>query len=351
MLFKHKGKILVCAAHRHRCGGGRLFPDTPLYESQAKLLVRYVVDTSAIDPANAGNSGKSARIINSEMQIFTSWDLAMQVAKAIGPKRLAARSRDARCTALQAARSIRLGLTAIPLGKESNVIVVSYRNRDPELATSGSERTDRPLFFKHLEVHRSAEAFNFVTQQSDQVRARLNQTEEELKQTQGQSWNHVPPGKHSESQCGTCGRLESAPAAETEQAEQGASFRKWKNRSPARTKANRTRLLRCKQRSRSTIPGHYRAIGKFASDAIWSSFPDTLKRPISLRLSTSLNALDRFALRALDIPFTAQASRDPGARDNFRGRGEGQGANDLRVRRYRRQNDSGFSLPGRQEEL
>jgi hypothetical protein len=37
-------------------------------------------------------------------------------------------------------------------------------------------------FVRHLELHRSADAFNFVAQQSDQVRARLNQTEEELKQ-------------------------------------------------------------------------------------------------------------------------------------------------------------------------
>ena len=40
-------------------------------------------------------------------------------------------------------------------------------------------------FTKHLEVHRSADAFNFVAQQSDEVRARLNQTEEELKQLKG----------------------------------------------------------------------------------------------------------------------------------------------------------------------
>ena len=36
-------------------------------------------------------------------------------------------------------------------------------------------------FEKHLEVHRSAGAFDFVTQQADQVRARLNQTDDALK--------------------------------------------------------------------------------------------------------------------------------------------------------------------------
>ena len=37
-------------------------------------------------------------------------------------------------------------------------------------------------FIKHLEVHRSAGAFDFVSQQTDQVRARLNQTEDALKE-------------------------------------------------------------------------------------------------------------------------------------------------------------------------
>ncbi|PYV46396.1 MAG: hypothetical protein DMG92_18165, partial [Acidobacteria bacterium] len=36
-------------------------------------------------------------------------------------------------------------------------------------------------FTKHLEVHRSAGAFDFVSQQSDQIRARLNQTEDALR--------------------------------------------------------------------------------------------------------------------------------------------------------------------------
>src|SRR5207249_5659941 len=36
-------------------------------------------------------------------------------------------------------------------------------------------------FTKHLEVHRSAGAFDFVSQQTDQIRGRLNQTEDALK--------------------------------------------------------------------------------------------------------------------------------------------------------------------------
>ena len=58
--------------------------------------------------------------------------------------------------------------------------MVSYKNQDPELATLVLKELLARYFTKHLEVHRSADAFNFVSQQSDEIRARLNQTEEQL---------------------------------------------------------------------------------------------------------------------------------------------------------------------------
>ena len=61
--------------------------------------------------------------------------------------------------------------------KGTNIIMVSYKNPDPELATLVLKELISRYFTKHLDVHRSADAFNFVAQQSDEVRARLNQTE------------------------------------------------------------------------------------------------------------------------------------------------------------------------------
>ncbi len=65
--------------------------------------------------------------------------------------------------------------------KGSNIILVSYKNRDPQIATLVLQELLSRYFVKHLEVHRSAGAFDFVTQQTDQVRARLNQTDDTLK--------------------------------------------------------------------------------------------------------------------------------------------------------------------------
>jgi uncharacterized protein involved in exopolysaccharide biosynthesis len=152
----------------------------PAYQSQAKLLVRYVLERNGVDPIDnttkpnqGGRISKNDSVLDAEVQILTSWDLAAQVAEGIGPKRLGASSNAA------AAGSILAGLQAA-VSKGSDVIVVSYKNADPQLARLVLQELLSRYFVKHLEVHRSAGAFDFVTQQTDQVRARLNQTEDAL---------------------------------------------------------------------------------------------------------------------------------------------------------------------------
>jgi Uncharacterized protein involved in exopolysaccharide biosynthesis len=141
--------------------------------------VRYVLERSGVDPIEAekvaaASSNEGDRVIGAEMEILTSWDLAVQIADAIGAKRLGAPSKEA------AAGSILLGLKVIS-NKGSNIISVSYKDRDPQMAGAVLQELLSRYFVKHLEVHRSAGAFDFVTQQTDQVRARLNQTEDALR--------------------------------------------------------------------------------------------------------------------------------------------------------------------------
>src|SRR5205823_9651232 len=166
----------------------------------------YVLERSAVDPIDGTkpmfqSSNDSDRVIGAEMEILTSWDLAVQVAQAIGPKRLLAPApvpdpvkRVAEAVGLKqllppsgaaasetdAAHSIILALNVLS-NKGSNIIFISYKNRSPQMATLVLQELLSRYFVKHLEVHRSAGAFDFVTQQTDQVRARLNQTEDALK--------------------------------------------------------------------------------------------------------------------------------------------------------------------------
>jgi uncharacterized protein involved in exopolysaccharide biosynthesis len=182
-LFKRKWTIILCALLGIIAAAAYCYLFPPAYQSQAKLLVRYVLERSAVDSIDkttqpnqsSGGGAKSAdSVIDAEVQILTSSDLAIQVADAIGPKRLGASSKEA------AAGAIVSGLQVTPT-KGSDVILVSYQNRNPQLATLVLQELLSRYFVKHLEVHRSAGAFDFVTQQTDQVRARLNQTEDALK--------------------------------------------------------------------------------------------------------------------------------------------------------------------------
>jgi uncharacterized protein involved in exopolysaccharide biosynthesis len=202
-LFKRKRTIMVCAAVGIIAAAAFYFLSPPSYESQAKLLVRYVTERSAVDPieaekAGAASNNEADRVIGAEIEILTSWDLAVQVAQAIGPQRLLPPTKGmftkvAEAIGLKrsspppraptendAAGSIVSGLKVLS-NKGSNIIFISYKNPNPEVAPIVLQELLSRYFVKHLEVHRSAGAFDFVTQQTDQVRARLNQTEDALK--------------------------------------------------------------------------------------------------------------------------------------------------------------------------
>src|SRR6267378_3396337 len=185
-IFKWKRTILAFAAVGIIAATGVYFLYPAVYESDARLLVRYVLERSGYDPVDAV-SGQSSRggsgisydgVIAAEVSILTSWDLSVQVAEALGPNRVLPGSKAPSVMAAAAAINSGLGTTT---AKGSNIIGVSYQDRKPEVATAVLNELVSRYFTKHLEVHRSAGAFDFVSQQSDQIRARLNQTEDALK--------------------------------------------------------------------------------------------------------------------------------------------------------------------------
>src|SRR5947207_8746792 len=187
-IFKWKRTILGFAFAGIAIAAAVYFFYPTVYESDARLLVRYVLERSGYDPVDAvtgtspkGGSGSGLTIdavIAAEVSIITSWDLSVQVAEALGPNRVLP---DAKApTVVGAAAAINSGLSTAT-SKGSNIIGVSYQDRKPEVATAVLNELVTRYFTKHLEVHRSAGAFDFVSQQSDQIRARLNQTEDALK--------------------------------------------------------------------------------------------------------------------------------------------------------------------------
>jgi polysaccharide biosynthesis transport protein len=191
VLFKHKGKIAALTAFGLISAALVYFLYPATYQSQAKLLVRYLVERSEVDAVDntAGAVGARATVftppIASEIEILTSWDLAVQVAAAIGPKRLLPKAKGP-VSEDAAAGVVESGLV-VTAAKNGNILFVSYTNSDPKVTTPVLSELVKRYFIKHLEVHRSAGAFDFVTQQTDQVRARLNQTVDALKPLKAQA--------------------------------------------------------------------------------------------------------------------------------------------------------------------
>ena len=230
ILFKHKWKILLSLAAGLVAIAAFYFISPPPYESQAKLLVRYVLDRSALDSLDAqvktpGLSSLNDNLILSEMEILTSWDLVEQVAGAVsggkspnGPK---ATAKATPKTKEDLAGDILLGLR-VEAARGSNVILVSYRNRDSALAVQVLQELVTRYFVKHLEVHRSASAFDYVTQESDQVQARLRQIDEDLKRLKAKAGIVALPDSMAALNAEMIKSREELLAAEADMAEQRA---------------------------------------------------------------------------------------------------------------------------------
>jgi uncharacterized protein involved in exopolysaccharide biosynthesis len=183
ILFKHKCKIFLCAAAGIVAAAAVYLLLPPIYESEAKLLVRYVVDKSVVDKLDSAvktPDSQTDNLINSEVEILTSWDLATQVAETVGVERLLQQC-GGQGTKANAARHILRGLTVTAL-KGTDIISVSYKNTDPKLAVPVLQELVKRYFDKHLEVHRSMGAFDFAKNETQKVRAQLDQTKEKLKQ-------------------------------------------------------------------------------------------------------------------------------------------------------------------------
>ncbi len=185
VLFRHKWKILLCLLTGAAAALAVQRFNPPPYQSEAKLFVRYVMADKAIAPASADTTAKSPdqrgeTIMNSETEILTSVDLARQVAEAIGPDKILARLGGGKDTFLAIA-AIKRNLSVI-VAPASSVMHVSFKHPDPELV----QPILREIIDRYLKLHVETHTANgmlgdFLTQETDQLRARLAQTEEELR--------------------------------------------------------------------------------------------------------------------------------------------------------------------------
>jgi polysaccharide biosynthesis transport protein len=182
MLFRHKWKILALTLLGLVTAGIFYFLVPPVYESDAKLLVRYVMERSAVDGLEnqiKTPTPENHTLINSEVQILTSSDLIRQVADKVGVSRFAS-GPPTESTTEKAIEAINRSLE-VSVVPETNIISVAFRSSDRDLPMPVVQELVKRYFDKHLAVHRSTGAFDFVRQETANLKKQLEETETKLK--------------------------------------------------------------------------------------------------------------------------------------------------------------------------
>ncbi|MGD7653179.1 MAG: GumC family protein [Verrucomicrobiales bacterium] len=185
-LFKHKWMILGFGLLG--LGGAAFMHQqlVPLYQSQAKLLVEYVLQRGSegtMDSMSKPGSGSrwGDPVINTEIEILNSVDLAYDVAQEFGVEKLmpevAARGGTVDPSA---AAGVVLGGMSVNPGQSAKVIYINYGHENPDLAQSVLGEIVEQYLRRHLEIHRSKSRFEVVSRETERLKNALRETKFKL---------------------------------------------------------------------------------------------------------------------------------------------------------------------------
>jgi uncharacterized protein involved in exopolysaccharide biosynthesis/Mrp family chromosome partitioning ATPase len=191
-LFRHKWKILLCSATGLLAAVGiyRFYP--PPAASEAKLFIRYVITESqkiglgANDERAKSPDQRGETIMSSEMEILTSLNLARLVAQAVGPEKILAKAGGG--NDLNRAAVIIQGNLAVAVPPRSSVIDIIFRHPDLTIVQPVLTAVIDSYLKMHLAIHQAVGIVgDFLTQETDQLRSRLAQTEDDLRKARNKA--------------------------------------------------------------------------------------------------------------------------------------------------------------------
>jgi uncharacterized protein involved in exopolysaccharide biosynthesis/Mrp family chromosome partitioning ATPase len=205
VLGKHKWKIIVPTLLALAAGAAYYFRAPVFhYESNAKLLVRYVLNRNAIDDADSTSTPGSTRgvdsVMNSQVAILTSRDLARTVVEALkGRKASSGSPQDEDGRALIEAdpkflARIAPGYSGFALETEAttvimenliaeaprggNILDLTFKHKDPEVATRVLDYVVKQYLAVHLAIYRSKAA-------AAEILVDVSRSEDLLRRTEG----------------------------------------------------------------------------------------------------------------------------------------------------------------------
>ncbi len=185
VIFRHKWKILLMMLLGVAAATAFYLVRQPPYQSEAKLLVRYISESRGQSPMENNNSQVTPvldlgrAVLNSEVEILNSFDLAKEVATNIGPDRILAKAGGGN-DPIRAAFIVAGGLT-VDVGQDTSVIHLTFKNHDPDLVQPVLSEIIKDYLEMHTEVHKSAGiSYELLTEETSQLKMLIAQTADEL---------------------------------------------------------------------------------------------------------------------------------------------------------------------------
>jgi uncharacterized protein involved in exopolysaccharide biosynthesis/Mrp family chromosome partitioning ATPase len=185
VLFRRKWIIISFILLAVVLGAAVYILKPPRFHSEAEFFIRYVVEVKTPRPTGDDSDTRSlddqtASILETEMQIMRSLDVAREAAEKVGPERILAQmgggaSRDA-------AANVILNYLTIQPPLRGTVIFASFEHPNPEIAQETLHEVIVAYVNKHKELRQPVGIFgDFMDKETERIRDQLNDTEQQLK--------------------------------------------------------------------------------------------------------------------------------------------------------------------------
>jgi succinoglycan biosynthesis transport protein ExoP len=185
IVFRHKWKIILAFLMGLLAAAGIYHFKPPPYQSQAELLIKYVSEPTQLELGGENQKvlvpdSQGEGIINSEIKILTSLDVAEEAVTNIGAANILAKAGGGN-SINQAAGLIRGNLEAEPADGQSSIIIVTFRHPDSRIVQSILQEVINDYFQKHYEIHSAGGQFDdALTMEQSTLNVQLNATEQQI---------------------------------------------------------------------------------------------------------------------------------------------------------------------------
>jgi uncharacterized protein involved in exopolysaccharide biosynthesis/Mrp family chromosome partitioning ATPase len=158
----------------------------PQYQSEAELSVRYVVEGKSLNAPGDDTKQldeRSDSIINTEVEILQSWDLAQEVVQVVTPDLILAKLGGGSDTN-QAAMIIKKSLN-VDSTPGSSLIHITFQHPDSQVVRPVLNTVIDTYLTRHFEMHQGVGLFgDFLTNETTRLRAELDETEKNLQEVE-----------------------------------------------------------------------------------------------------------------------------------------------------------------------